>query len=286
MTLSARALAALILAFHGIAASATDGAAVALTVRANRLFLPIEVNGRRTQALLDSAAESSLMDPAFARELDVKVSGQATARGSGGQQQAQFARVSVRAASVTMKDLTIAVVDLRDISRRLVGSQVKFILGRELFDAARLRIDIDGGSLQVVSRAAPVGGVALALTDHAGIESIPVRVEGIAAAADVDLGNGSDVLIGKAFAERNALLTPGRIIGTRSGGGIGGQTDRQVLRLASLEVAGSTFNDVEAAVDAMDNAGDLNLGVRILRRFVVVTDFAQHRIWLEPRQPP
>src|SRR5262249_5093491 len=147
----------------------------------------------------------------------------------------------------------------------------------------RLRIDIDSGSLQVLSRAEPVSGVALALTDHAGIESIPVRVEGIAAAADVDLGNGSDVLIGQAFAEKNGLLAPGRVIATRSGGGIGGKREREVVRLSTLELAGSTFTDVEAAVDAMDNAGDLNLGVKILRHFIVVTDFAQHRIWLESR---
>jgi hypothetical protein len=247
------------------------------------LFLPIEVNGQKTEALLDSAAESSLIDPSFASALKLRISGQATARGSGGQQEAQFAQVSVRAASVRLNDLTVAVVDLSDVSRRLVGSQVKFILGRELFDAARLRIDIDRGSLQVLSRGAPVTGTALALTSHAGIESIPVRVEGIAAAADLDLGNGSDVLIGKAFAERNGLLAPNRVIAIRPGGGIGGKRDREVLRLSTLDVAGSTLTDVEAAVDSMDNAGDLNLGVKILRRFIIVTDFAQHRIWLESR---
>jgi hypothetical protein len=164
-----------------------------------------------------------------------------------------------------------------------VGSPLKFVLGRELFDAARLRIDIEGGSLQVLSRRAAVSGTALALTGHAGIESIPVRVEDIAAAADVDLGNGSDVLIGKAFAERSGLLVPGRVIARRQGGGIGGERDRDVIRLGTLEIAGTTFTDIEAAVDSMDNAGDLNLGVRILRRFIIVTDFARQRIWLESR---
>ena len=278
-----RGLAGVILAFQVAVAVAADRSSVALAVRADRLFLPIEVNGQRTEALLDSAAESSLIDSSFARDLKLQISGQTTARGSGGQQEAQFAQVSVNAASVQLKDLTAAVVDLSDISRRLVGPQVKFILGRELFDAARLRIDIERGSLQVLSRAAPVSGTALALTDHAGIESIPARVEGIAAAADVDLGNGSDVLIGKAFAERNGLLAPRRVIATRSGGGIGGKRDREVVRLSTLEVGGSTFTDVEAAVDSTDNAGDLNLGVKILRRFIVVADFAQHRIWLQPR---
>jgi hypothetical protein len=73
------------------------------------------------------------------------------------------------------------------------------------------------------------------------------------------------------------------VIAIRPGGGIGGKRDREVLRLSTLDVAGSTLTDVEAAVDSMDNAGDLNLGVKILRRFIIVTDFAQHRIWLESR---
>jgi hypothetical protein len=283
MSLAARALVAVILAFQGFAAFAADNPAVPLTVRADRLFLPIEVNGQRTEALLDSAAESSLIDPRFAHQLKLQISGQATARGSGGQEGAQFAQVSVQAASLTLKNLTVAVLDLSDVSRRLVGTRVEFILGREFFDAARLRVDIDRGTLRVLSRTSPVNGTALVLTDHAGIESVPVQVEGVAAAADVDLGNGSEVLIGKGFAERNGFLTPGRVIATRSGGGIGGKRDREILRLSTLQVGGSTFADVEAAVDAMDNAGDLNLGVRILRHFIVVTDFAQHRMWLEPR---
>jgi hypothetical protein len=129
-----------------------------------------------------------------------------------------------------------------------------------------------------VSRRAPVAGTELPLTEHAGIESIPVRVEGVAAAADVDLGNGSAVLIGKAFGVSHGLLGPGRVIASREGGGVGGKRAQDVIRLATLELAGSTFTDVEAAVDAMDNAGDLNLGVRILRRFIRVTDFAQHRM--------
>ena len=283
MRLTGRFAAARILALLLSPVLVADARPTALTVRADRLFLPVEVNGQRTEALLDSAAESSLIDPAFARELGLEVSGQATARGAGGEQQAQLAHVAVRAAAVRMQDLTVAVLDLSDVSRRLVGSQVRFVLGRELFDAARLRIDIDRGTLEVVSRRAPVAGIELPLTEHAGIESIPARVEGIAAAADVDLGNGSDVLLGKAFAERHGLLGPGRVITSREGGGIGGMRQRAVVRLGRLEVGGSTFTDVEAAVDPMDNAGDLNLGVRILRHFIIVSDFARHRMWLEPR---
>lgn len=279
----AHASLAALLTCHLLGAAPAVAAGVPLSVRGDRLFIPVEVNGRKIGALLDSAAESSLMDPAFARQLALPLAGGAIARGSGGEAQAQFAHVSVRAASVELQDVTVAVLDLSDVSRRLVGSQVVFILGREFFDAARLRIDIEGGSIEVLSRRSPVAGTALTLTQHAGIEALPARTEGIAAAADFDLGNGSNVMIGKAFAERNGLLTPARIVARRRGGGIGGGMEREVVRLATLELAGTTFRDVEADVDPLGNAGDLNLGVRILRHFIIVTDFAQQRVWLEPR---
>lgn len=251
-----------------------------LSVRADRLFLPVEVNGHRIEALLDSAAETSVIDPSYAQELGLTVAGQAIQRGSGGTTVARFAHVSVRAAGVTMKDLTIAVVDLSDISHRLVGAPIRFILGRELFDAARLRIDIDAGSLTALGAHDQVPGSPLPLTEHAGIVSFPVHADGIAAAADFDLGNGSQVLVGKAFAERQGWLASGRIIARRKGGGLGGEIERAVIRIGALQLAGTTLRDIEADVDPLDNAGELNLGVKILRQFIIVTDFAQHRIWL------
>ncbi len=259
------------------------GAATALSVRGDRLFLPVELNGHRIEALLDSAAEASLIDTRFAHGLGLKVSGRSAVRGSGGQAQAQFTRLEVRAASVSLGEVTAAVVDLSDISRRLVHAPVRFVLGRDLFDAARLRIDIDRGTLEVLERSLPVAGMELPLTEHGGLEAIPVTLEGIPASADFDLGNGSAVMIGKSFAAQHGFLEESRILSTRKGGGIGGEIDRTVVRLRDLQVAGVTFKELEGDVDPMSNAGDLNLGVRILRAFVIVTDFPQHRIWLTPR---
>ena len=45
---------------------------------------------------------------------------------------------------------------------------------------------------------------------------------------------------------------------------------------------GAVDDDVRAVVDPMGNAGDLNLGVKILREFVMVVDFGRHSIWLAP----
>lgn len=255
-----------------------------LEVASNRLFVAAQVNGVPLSALLDSAAEMSFVDAAWAKQNSLVTSGAETARGSGGTAEVTFAeRVTVMAIGKTLDNMTVAVLDLSDISRRLVGRPVPFILGREIFDAARLSIDIEGGAISIADRTATPPGVAFTLTSSRGIESFPARLDGQTVAADLDLGNGSDVMISGALAQRLGLLDDPSALITRKGGGIGGELDRTIVKLPQLEIAGITFANVEAAIDEHDNAGDLNIGVGLLRRFRITTDFEQHTLWLAPR---
>ena len=254
---------------------------VAMRVQSGRLFLPLRVNGTPTEALLDSAAEMTIVDSAYARTLKLALTGADVAHGSGGDQATRFAdHVTLEAGGVRLGPQTVAVLDLKDVSERLVHAPVTVVLGRELFDAARLEIDINGGTLRRLSRATRPPGVELALAAHAGIESVPVTVEGNAANADLDLGNGTDVLIGRQFALAHGLLRPERIVERAAGGGIGGGIEREVIVLARLEIAGRSFENVRATVDPLPTAGELNIGVSILREFVLVTDFHARRVWL------
>ena len=267
-----------------MAAAAPSPASEALNLRGNRLFLPVTVNGVTTEAILDSAAEMTFIDEKFARRVGLVSHGDDIARGSGGEQKTRFAEgVTLRAAGVTLAKRTVAVLDLDELSSRLVGEPIRVIVGRELFDAARLEIDIEKGTIRRLSRTTDPSGIRLALGSHAGIENVPVIVEGAAARADLDLGNGSEVLIGKIFADSHALSQPQRIIERKSGGGIGGAINRDVILLSRLEIGGRTFENVRAAIDPLDTAGEVNVGVDILRNFVLVTDFAQHRVWLRGR---
>jgi hypothetical protein len=194
----------------------------------------------------------------------------------------QFAKgVNLEAAGVKLTDMTVALLDMTDLSKRLVGSELRIVLGRELFDAARLQINIAGGTIRQVDSAVEPDGTRLPLTSHRGIESLPCKVEGTETEADIDLGNGSDVLIGKAFAEKHGLLKPERIIERKAGGGIGGAVVRDIVMLSSLEVAGEKFENVRAAIDPQDSAGEVNIGTSILQRFVLVIDFSGHAVWLK-----
>ena len=71
--------------------------------------------------------------------------------------------------------------------------------------------------------------------------------------------------------------------GAEDDGGVGGEVERKIVRLRTLEIAGRAFADVEAAVDEAENAGALNIGVRVLRKFRITTDFEARTIWLDPR---
>jgi hypothetical protein len=256
-----------------------------LDVFGDRLFVDAIVNDVAVSALLDSAAEISVADRSWAEANSLATFGAATVKGTGGKAEASFVEnVSIETLGVTASGLTIAVLDLSDISKRIVGRKVSFILGRELFDQERLAIDIENGSIAAVSRGRRPKGVMLALTAEREIETFKARVNGVDVAAEFDLGNGGAVLIAKATAEKLSLLENTAALKTRKGGGVGGEVDRKIVVLEALEFAGETFTNIEAEVDETENAGELNVGVKLLRAFRMTTDFGERSIWFERRR--
>lgn len=262
-----------------MACTASPAGAERLTLTNHRLFINAHVNGVATEALLDSAAEGSIVDPAFAAVAHLSLGEPITIKGSGGTAQAHVVEgVEIEALGVTMHPDAVVVTDLGDISRRLAGRPVRAIVGRELFDSARLAIDFRSRTIETVTRTSAPAGVELPLTAHAGVESIPVIANGVSAQAEFDLGNGSEVLISRPFSARLHL----KAVGISVGGGIGGAHHRTLVELDRLVVAGLTFRHVRAAIDDHPNANDLNVGTRVLERFQITTDFGKRRVWLRP----
>lgn len=259
-------------------------AAVAtLTVRGDRLYVPAKINGVSTLAVLDSAAEATIVDDDFARRIGAGKGKAVTARGSGGSAGAELVSgARIEAAGLCLEDRTIAIIDLDDVGRRLFRHKLTAIVGRELFDAGRLAIDVEGGSLAAIPRAARPQGIRLSLKSERGVETAPLRIEGRRVRAVFDLGNGSDMLIGRAFALKTGLFD--RAQRTEKGGGIGGEIERRVVVLKSVRLGGMRFRNVRAAIDDQPDAADANVGVKLLRRFRIVTDFPQKAVWLQPHR--
>lgn len=266
------------LALALLLACAGPALAEPLLVHDGRLFISAKVNGVATEALLDSGAEASLIDTSLAAEAKLPEGQAISIRGSGGSAAARFvAGVPIEALGVTVQGEGIVVMDLTDLSQRLIKRPTRAIVGRELFDAARLRIDLNGGTIDVASRSEAPPGKKLVLTAHAGIESIPVTVNEVAGQAEFDLGNGSEPTISRALVKRLGL----RIIGQKAGGGIGGEINRDLVQIDRLEVGGVSFANVTAAVDDQSSANDMNIGTSILRHYMITTDFKQRAVWLD-----
>ena len=253
----------------------------------NRLFVPTLVNGLATEALLDSAAEMTILDDDFARRLGLVATGSAAAHGSGeAAMEAGFVEgVDIGMGGIQLRGARVAVLDLGEMSQRLASRRVDLILGRDLFDAGRVRVDIEARMVTALAPGEAVSGVQLPLGSHRGLPTIPASVEDREPVqAVLDTGNGSEVLIGRAYAERIGLTAPDRIVERRSGGGLGGALERDIVVLRNLRVAGREFPDVRAAIDPGETASDLNIGTSILRHFVITTDFPGQAVWLEPRE--
>lgn len=268
----------------GLVATPVLACPTQLRVQGDRLFITVRINGNQTEALLDSAAEMTFIDARYARRIGLTTAGSEIVKGTGGTDEVSFAGdVDINAVGVDLDDLTVAVMDLTDVSERLLGRPVNAIVGRELFDAGRFFLDIEESKFCIADAHSDPEGVRLPLVEHNGIMQVPVTIENLEpAGADFDLGNGSEVLIGRTYAMQNGLLDPTRIVGARDGGGIGGAVSRELIKLEFIALAGVSFPAMIAAVDSTDGAPAANVGVSILRKFAMTIDFPAHQVWLTP----
>ena len=268
-----------ILIAASLVTAAGAAAAEPLKFYNGRLFISAAVNQVPTEALLDSGAEATIVDPAFATKAKFPAGTPQVMKGSAGSAPARIVEgVTVNALGLELHPDAVVVLDMSDLSARLIKRPTQAIVGRELFDAARLRIDINGGTIAVADKAATPPGQKLTLTGHAGIEGIPVWANGLPAQAEFDLGNGSDVMISRDLATKLHL----KVRGKKAGGGIGGGIQRDYVRLGTLEVAGRKFRNITANIDDQPSHNDMNVGTAILKNFLITTDFKDRAVWLEP----
>lgn len=257
----------------------------------NRIYIPARVNGVDTVVLLDSGAESSVLSAAFARQIGVAAESSVTALGTGGTQDAGLARgVKIEIGALTLKGLTVGIIDLAAVEAQL-GRPLPVILGKEVFN--ELIVDIDFAKRLIAFHdpatfVAPAGASRLDLIENNGIRTLEASVEGHAPARfDFDIGNGSPLILAPGYVEAERL-TEGRRTSKTLTGAIGGLRTADTFTVKTLRIGGVELRDVPATVppkgaSAVD--GDRvkgNIGLPILSRFRVATDFAKSALYLTP----
>ncbi|AEI64928.1 aspartyl protease family protein [Corallococcus macrosporus] len=258
----------------------------------NRVYIPARVNGQQTQVLLDSGAEMTVVDLAYARELGLKTQGQLAAVGSGGQAQAQLAAgVDIVLGNLRLTGLTVAVIDLAEVAR-LIGHPLPVILGKEAFN--QLVVDVDFPNRRVAFHEAsrfkaPPRTVRLPLVESAGGQrAVEISIEGRPPIPVLfDVGNGGALSLFPAYWEQAGLLTGRRSSKTLSGA-VGGLRERDVATLKNIQLAGITLKDVPTVFDdagkSVSSSDRLlgNLGLAVLGRFRMMTDYATDTLMLVP----
>lgn len=258
---------------------ASAASAEPLIIDNGRLFIQARINGIATEALLDSGAEASLVDPTLAAEANFGPGKKMRMKGSGGEQDVMLvANVRIEALGRAIPAADVVVLDMTDLVTRLIKRPTRAIVGREVFDAGPIRIDLAKSDVQALRPGQMPKGVRLPLTEYNGIEAVPVTIGKATAQAVVDFGNGSGVMIGKELASQLGL----KPVGKMKGGGIGGEVERDVVVLPSLTLADRTFRDVRASVDATSSRAEINVGTPILKHFIVTADFKGRSAWFEP----
>jgi hypothetical protein len=257
----------------------------------NRIYIPARVAGHETHVLLDSGAETTVLDRAWAASIGLKAQGEVTALGTGGADTAGLVGgVDIQLGGLTLPDLTVATIDLRPIAER-IGHPLPVVLGNEVFNELVIDIDFQTRRIAFLDPAAfvpPPGAVGLDLTLSQGIRSVPVSVEGRPAQAFAfDLGNGSPLIVSASYWDRERLLD-NRPQSQALAGAVGGVHPEAVAVLKSVTLAGVTFHDVPTlfppkSLTAVDSDRILgNVGLPILKRFRVISDYPHNKVWLVP----
>lgn len=258
----------------------------------SRIYIPATVNGQTTHVLLDSGAETTVIDKAWADRMGITPSAAVVAVGTGGRQEAQLASgVTIRIGALELKNITVAIIDLSAVEK-MIGRPLPVVLGKEVFNELVVDLDFEGRTIAFhdpQAFQAPADAVETPAIVANGIRSVPVSVEGKPPVQfDFDIGNGGPLIVYSAYWKAGGLLADGRARSKTLSGAVGGLREQQVATIRGLTFGGVTFSDIptvfteDRGESAESNRTLGNIGLPILARFHIYADFSHDRLFLLP----
>lgn len=258
-----------------------------------RIYIPAKVKGTAVKVLLDSGADFSVVDKGFADKAGIKYSGKGVASGAGGETDAYYAEaLEMQIGAMTIDNRNVGVIDMSDVSRRL-NIPLPFVLGEDVFN--QLIVDIDFDKAEIAFHdpdgfTPPPGAVVVPVTAGEGIRSVPISVEGHAPIqVDFDIGNGGNMSLDPGFWQTNRMLED-RPHAKVMAGAVGGAREETVAVVRKVTFAGVDFENVPATFvtpgEGRHRVGSDrqpgNIGLQLLSRFRVITDYPHDRLYLVP----
>jgi hypothetical protein len=279
--------------------SAGEAIGIPVEVIANGLVLvKVKVNGNPGWFILDNASQGFTVDREFGRQISLKGSGTATARGGGSDTiQAEVIRdVEISLPGLDLTHRVLVAIDLKSIEPSL-GHTVDGIIGSRLFDDFVVAVDYAHRRISIFSPGRykpPAGARPLPVrVDEHGFPFIDAMialpgVEPVAGSFLIDGGANTYADLYKPFSDAHHIPPASMKLLDDPGTSSGGQTASKDGRADRVDI-GPFFvanvpimfaGDVEGLLAAKDYAG--LVGTEFLERFDVVFDNPDKRIWLTP----
>lgn len=260
---------------------------VPLIEAGGNLACDVTIAGRSYRFLVDTGAEGLLLDSRLARRLGLIEQGALEVRGAarvGGLHTARLAHLQIGDAA--LDDLVVSTIDLGEAFSRL---HVDGILGYPFFASAEVELDTVAHTMRFGPPGSFVAsGERIALDVDREIPEATFRInDRIDAPFIVDTGNAGELLLYRPFVERFPNLVPATGRETRNYG-VGGsnrsyRTQFETLALGSVLLRDRpvdvVFADSGAFADQVD-AG--NVGLSVLRGFVMTFDLSEGALYLRP----
>ncbi|MES2034236.1 MAG: aspartyl protease family protein [Pseudomonadota bacterium] len=273
----------------GLAMTAEPEVWIPLTWVNGLMALKGTINGRPVDIILDSGAGSTVVDRALADALRLPMSGSVNAVGTTGETSgARVGRFTLAFSGFSVDYPEASAVALDLSGSGVVGVPLAVVLGRDIFEAAVVDLDLPGERIAFTRPEhfrPPSGVVNLPLRrDNKRLRWLEVSIAGQGTVpATFDLGSGLGLEISGEFARRRRLLD-GRRTSTWMAFGVEGLAPYTVATLPSLRIGNATLTDIPAAVTSpwQDPHTPAVIGMPVWRRFRVITDYAHNRLWLAP----
>ncbi len=242
--------------------------------------------------LVDTGAAATILDRAFADELDRETQGTLEARGAGGSEPAGWIEIgSLRLPGVEIRDQTIVTLPLESLGIAL-NEPVTGILGWDFL--SRFAIEIDWPEallcLSLPGAYAPrPEAVRVPLRIEANVPFIECRFEDLPPADFLlDTGNSAGLLIHTPFAALHGLDL--RTHSPRAITGIGGTESMREMTVARFGVGSAEFRNVPALVATSEKGivalkeGAGNVGGGLFAGGVLAIDYSAGALWFVPPQ--
>jgi len=251
------------------------------------------IGGTPVGVLLDSGAQSSVIDRGLVQRLGLKTSlFSPMVVGFGVSGSAQFGRAAdldVALGRLTLKGLRAAVFDVERISRA-TRRPFGLILGQDVLKVLVADIDFPAARLAFhapESHVLPAASRPVAVRSKGRELIVPLTVEDRPIEAVLDTGASSALALSMETAQAAGLLS-GRPVGWAPSVTFGGLGQDRVVTVETLAFAGETYRDVRVHIYDPDRRAPLPsglLGVEAFDRFRVIIDVGRTGLHLAPGGP-